>query len=156
MIEEHPDPLRPDAVRAYFELYYWSQQHLWDKQQVLQCFDADLSGRASLLRLQFREAAERYRIIRDEQAPILVPYDATARAIRERLKTGEPADFQLLRAAQLYLVSVHDRQLRILAENQVIVQHDSGLWWLANDDAYSDARGLIFTAVGLGPELLSV
>jgi hypothetical protein len=58
------------------------------------------------------------------------------------------------RKAQRYLVGVRDNWLAKLMENQLISQHESGLWWLTNDDAYSPEQGMSFEAVGFDPQSL--
>jgi CRISPR-associated endonuclease/helicase Cas3 len=154
LIAEHPDPLAPAAVEAYFRLFYWSQKdrHNWDKPDVLGPLSDDFKHKE--LQLKFRTAASRYQIIREEQTSILVPYNDEARCIRDRLMRGDPADFQLLRKSQRYLVGVREESLKKLEENQLIIQHESGLWWLANDRAYSPNKGMSFDAVGFAPEML--
>lgn len=151
LAERFDDPLAPDAVEAYFRLFYWSQQHQWDHEVVAQ-FDDDLRDRE--LRLQFREAATRYRIIREEQEPILVPYDEAARTIRGGLLRGEPADFKLLRAAQRYIVGVWPNLLDQLNKRTLVIPHESGLWLLANEKAYTPEKGLSLEGSGIASELL--
>ena len=150
------DPLAPNAIEAYFRHLYWSQEHRWDHCEVLPQFDADL-GDPRLLRLQFRDAAARYRIIRDDQIPVLVPYDKGARAIRDRLLQGSPADFRLLRETQKYLVGVRKDMLDKLIERNLVLNCDSensGLWILASEAAYSPEKGLSLEGTGIDPEIL--
>jgi CRISPR-associated endonuclease/helicase Cas3 len=104
LFDAHPDPLAPSAVEAYFRLFYWSRQHEWDKHAVMPHFGYP-DGRG-LPPFMFRQAADAYRIIREEQTPILVPYNAEARAMRDRLRCDGAIDFGLLRAAQRYTVGV--------------------------------------------------
>jgi len=149
------DPLSPEAVRAYFELLYWSQKHRWDEHDVMGASTDDL--RREELNLQFREVAKRYRIIRDEQVPILVPYNAEACGIREELRKNDEIDFRMLRTAQRYTVGVHERLLRKLVSNGVVEEHPStGLWLLMNGGAYTENKGLSPEAVGIDPGLLVV
>src|SRR5665213_1090948 len=154
LIGQYPDPLAPAAVEEYFRLFYWSQKdsHHWDKPDVLGALSDEF--RHPELQLNFRTAAERYKIIRDEQTSILVPYNAEARRIRDRLMRGDPADYALLRSAQRFLVGVQDNWLRKLVNNQLISQHESGLWWLTNEGAYSQHKGLSFDLVGFDPDSL--
>jgi CRISPR-associated endonuclease/helicase Cas3 len=155
LIEAYPDPLAPEAVEAYFRHYYWLHEHLWDKREVLEQLRDNLK-QPSQLRLKFRAAASRYRIIRDEQTQILVPFDHTARGIRDRLLRGEVMDFSLRRTVQRYLVGVPDKLLGALSGQGVLVPHDSGVFLLANEGAYSRDKGLSPEAVGLDPGLLMV
>jgi hypothetical protein len=149
----HPDPLMPDAVEAYFRHFYWSQTHLWDKYGVLQLLADDLR-RPELALLKFRTAAQKYRFIREEQTPILVPYDQTARGIRDRLLRGGEADFSLVRGAQRYLVGVWKNMLDTMLARGLLVEHDSGLFLLINEQAYSPEKGVSFEAAGFDPGLL--
>jgi CRISPR-associated endonuclease/helicase Cas3 len=150
----HNDPLTLNAVEEYFRLFYWTQQHRWDNEDVLGALADRLE--CPELQLKFRVAALRYKIIREEQTPILVPYNREASNIRSRMMRGEPMDYRLLRAAQRYLVSVREAWLTKLAGNSVVTQHESGLWWLANEQAYSAEKGLSLEAVGFDPEMLTV
>jgi len=83
-----------------------------------------------------------------------VPYDGDARRIRDRLLCGEAMDFALRRDAQRYLVGVQDKLLAALLGQEVLVPHDSGVFLLANEGAYSHKKGLSPEAVGLDPGLL--
>jgi len=148
----HGDPTSPEAIEDYFRLYYWSQEHHWDRYDVLSAFADDL--KQCDLRLNFRTGEARYSIIRDEKVQLLVPYDDRARALRERLwRTGD-VDFALLRDAQPYLVGVHDAVLRTLDADGVAMAHESGLWLLVSDHAYCSKRGLDPGGGGVDPLLL--
>lgn len=159
LIPLHPNPLVPDAIRAYFEHLYWSQSHRWDCHGVMTALTDDL--RNPQLRLKFRTAASLYHIIRDDQISIVVPYDSAGRAIYDHLLSGAYSDYAVLRAVQPYLVGVHERLFRALWGQQVLVKQenptaDIGLFLLGNMHAYSAATGLSPDAVGLGSDLLIV
>ncbi|MGA2441468.1 MAG: CRISPR-associated helicase Cas3' [Tepidisphaeraceae bacterium] len=117
LVAQHPDPLEPSAVEAFFRLFYWSQKdrHQWDKPDVLGPLTDDFTRPE--INLKFRTAAERYKIIREEQTSILVPYNEEARNIRDHLMLGHKVDYAMLRSAQRYLVGVHDQLLKQLADN---------------------------------------
>lgn len=147
------DPLSPEAIHDYFELFYWSQAHRWDKEDVLGALTDDLSEKT--LRLKFRTAASRYRIIRDDQAQILVAYDATTRRMRDGLRRGELISYRLLRTAQRYIVPVYRHDLASLLSHGVVEEHEeSGLFLLLNDAAYSREKGLSLTGFGTDADLL--
>lgn len=152
LAESFESPLSPDAIEAYFRLFYWSQQHRWDEYQVLAQFNGSLRNRELLL--QFREASTRYKIIREQELPILVPYDAQARAIRETLLRSERVDSDFLRSAQRYLVPVFKTLLQKLVERSLVIEHPSGIWVLTNDDSYSKEKGLSAAGAGIDPQLL--
>ena len=46
MIDRYPDPLAPEAVEAYFRLFYWSQKHQSDKNEVLPALADELTIRS--------------------------------------------------------------------------------------------------------------
>ena len=152
--ERFQDPLAPEAIEAYFRLLYWSQQHRWDREGVLEQFADDL--RDPQLRLQFREAAGRYKLIGDDQIPVLVGYNDKARTIRGRLLSGEAADFQLLRSAQRFIVNVWPDLLRELTSKNLVIENDSGIRLLLNDKAYTAEKGLSLEASGVDSEFLIV
>lgn len=129
------------------------QNAAWDRHKVMPCFDWN-AGYQKSLPFQFRTAAQRYKIIRDEQASVLVPYNAEAADVLARLIPGEPADFSVLRKIQRYVVGVREHWLKILAESMVITQHESGLWLLTNPKAYSSEKGLSFAEEGFDPNIL--
>lgn len=151
----YPDPLAPDAIEAYFRQLYWIKNDQWDKHQVLPCFEFNpLFNRVP--EFGFRTAAEAYKIIRDQQLSVLVPYDDKARKLRDQLMMGSPADYQVLREAQRYSVGVREGVLKALQANGVLIPHDSGLWLLGNEKAYSPIQGISLEAFGLDNELLSL
>jgi CRISPR-associated endonuclease/helicase Cas3 len=152
LADQFDDPLTPEAIEAYFRLLYWSQKHRWDCAGVLEQFVDDL--RKPHLRLQFREAADRYKLIDDEQIPVLVAYNEEARTIRDRLLRGERADFMLLRSAQKYIVNVWANLLKEMTGKNLVIEHDSGIWLLLNDNAYRDEKGLSLETSGIDSDLL--
>lgn len=156
LIELHPDPLQPSAVQAYFNQLYWSRKHTWDQHEVMANFALDPSNKAhrQLVPFQFRTASQSYRLIREEQTPVLVPYGDEAKSMIQLLKMTDFVDYQFLRTAQKYTVAVREDLLRKLADNQSIVPHESGLWYLGNEDAYSEQVGLLPNIAGLSPESL--
>jgi len=146
----YPDPLAPDAIEAYFRLLYWSQKHNWDKRHVMEKMKFDgTPGRERAL-LQFREVASAFRMILDDQLPILVPYDVKAEQWRDKLKTGN-LPFVPQRELQLYLVSVRKQAMWKMQERGFVQEHESGVWLLLNRSLYSDAKGLDPASTRLDP-----
>jgi CRISPR-associated endonuclease/helicase Cas3 len=153
----YPDPLSPKAVEAYFQLLYWSRSHEWDKHGVMPCFDYNPydKAHAKLAPLKFKTAAAAYKIIRDEQTPILVRYNDEARRMVDYVLTGQPIEAGFFRRAQKYTVGVRDELLKRIFDNRVLIQHpDAGLWALVCEAAYSKELGLLPEASGISPEAL--
>lgn len=152
LIGPHPDPLTPEAIEAYFRLFYWTQKERWDKHEVMQQMRLETNKR---LVFQFREIAKRFKMISDDQGPILVPYDGIAHKLWEKLACGH-VPYVSHRELQPYLVSVNNRMLRIMQENHLVMEHESGVWLLLNCSAYTEEKGLAPEACGLDPSLWGV
>ena len=139
LFSRYPDPLAPEAIEAYFRLFYWSQKDNWDKHKVMEKMTFD-SARGRAL-LQFREVADAFQMIRDDQLPILVPYNAKAVILRDRLMGGK-VPFVPQRELQPYLVSVRKEAMRQMNERGFVEEHESGVWLLLNRSLYSSNKGL--------------
>lgn len=149
----HPDPLAPSAVEAYFKQLYWSRTHEWDKHEVMPCFDFNRTVER-VPQFKFRTAADAYKLIREEQTAVVVPYGVEGTALIEILKTGQQIDYAFFKKAQQYSVNVREQALRQAQENMAVYQHEAGLFVLLNPDAYSPEKGMLADAVGLGAEAL--
>ena len=149
----YPDPLAPEAIEAYFRLFYWTQKHRWDKHKVMEKMAFDRARGRALL--QFREVAQAFRMIRDEQLPILIPYDAKASALRDKLSAGN-VPFVPQRELQPYLISVRKEAIQQLQGRGFVTEHDSGVWLLHNRSLYSKHKGLDPEAANLDESLWGV
>lgn len=142
----HPDPLAPEAVEAYFRHHYWRHADVLDKENVLTLMEMDWTRGKT--RFQFREIAERYRIIRDAQAQVLIAFDSKAREYWRALDAGwQP--FVPQRLLQAYLVGIPERNARALEAEGALRKHESGVWLLLRDDAYDARQGLKLGELGL-------
>jgi CRISPR-associated endonuclease/helicase Cas3 len=152
----HPDPLAPAAVEAYFRHFYWMKKPEWDKHGVMKTMDIDpVRGR---LLFQFREMADAYRIIRDDQLPVLVPYsDAPSadNAMWDKLAASK-VPFLPQREMQPYLVSVRKKAVEQMEQRGFVVEHESGVWILLNRSLYSREKGLNPEATTLDEALWGV
>jgi CRISPR-associated endonuclease/helicase Cas3 len=135
----YPDPLAPDAIEAYFRFLYWSQKHNWDKHHVMEMMKVDWARNRALL--QFREVANAFRMILDDQLPILVPCYKKAVNLYDRLRLGK-LPFVSQRELQPYLVSVRKQDLWKMQERGFVQEHESGVWLLLNRSLYSGNKGL--------------
>ena len=155
---DYPNPIVPEAIKKYFGLLYWNEKrsHGWDSRGVLPCFKYDPYDKAQhkLAPFKFRSAAEAYQLIRDEQTPVVVPYDQKADKLIARLATGAAIDYDFYKAVQQYSVGVRDDLLQKLVDNANLIQHVSGVWYLANPRAYSPEKGMLPDVAGMGPEAL--
>ena len=148
------DLLSPEAIRRYFSLHYWQKGGDdgagWDQKRVMECF-----GKMGT-HLQFREAAERYRLIEDGQQPVIVPYGERGdELVRQLLSMPDPPGRGFYRQLQRYAVALHEQSVRKLYENAVLVEKH-GRYVLGNPDAYDNRLGLRLDVEGLGMRELMI
>ncbi len=137
LLSIHPDPLAPEAIEAYFRLLYWNQKHNWDKHQVME----KMKFQKNRALLQFREVADAFRMIRDDQLPVLVPCYRKATILHDKLwKARVP--FLPQRDLQPYLVSVRKEAMQQMHSRGFVAEHESGVWLLLNRSIYSGSKGL--------------
>ena len=148
------DPLSPSAIEQYFQLMYWKHSADWDKREIMSCMALD-KNRPDNLKFQFREIEKRYVMIRNEQLPILIPYDEEAQQILADF-TNPSIDCVSHRRLQPYLVSVPRNALRSLEENHVVQAHSSGVRLLLRQDAYSCGKGLSLGPLSLDSALWGI
>lgn len=148
-----PDPLLPAAIQDYFQRFYWGRRDRWDAKNILSMFSLDRYRGTT--RFQFREAERAYRLVEDRSLPILIPYDEIARGFLRALASSQ-VEFIMQRHLQPYLVSVPERTLRSLESAGIVQSHESGVYLLIRQDAYSDKKGLRLEPLQLDPSLWGV
>jgi len=137
----YQDLLSPEAIEHYFRLYYWSRQDEWDGKDILR--DA-LTGKQEMPFLfHFRTVAERFRLIEDRSANVLIPWKEGA-ALCERLRRGpEWADMDLLRRLQRYAVQVSGRIYEQALGRDIELVHDRYPVLVSPELHYDDRVGLV-------------
>ncbi len=162
----HDDLLSHEAITAYFEEHYWQRSSHWDdgavdrygtkSGSVMGCFGMDIRNLTTPFSFDFRTAAERYRLIEDEQTPILVPWGEKGSKLLESIRTlRHPADRDLLRRCQRYSVGVRRYALQGMLSAGALeeTEYAPGLYLLVNTNAYDEVVGLNPNA-GFDPEWL--
>jgi CRISPR-associated endonuclease/helicase Cas3 len=156
LASQYPDPLDPAAVEAYFRLFYWTQKDRWDKYGVMKTMDID--RQRSRLLFQFREMAAAFRMIRDEQLPVLVPYSRDPNMdnpVWDKLAANK-VPFLPQRELQPYLVSLRKQAVQQMQQRGFVTEHESGVWILLNRSLYSREKGLNPEATTLDASLWGV
>lgn len=146
------DPLSPEAINAYFRQLYWRKRHEWDKHHIMDMTELVPNNGKIEPHFQFRSIEEEYRLIRDTQLPILIPFDNIAREFTRELSSGF-VEFVAQRKLQPYLVNVPEKILNGMIKNGIVQQHESGVGLLLREDAYDPATGLRLDGLGLDPQL---
>lgn len=136
------DPLAPDAIDAYFRMLYWQRGNdQLDAENLL-----GLMQNSGADRLPMETIATKFRMIDSVQMPVIVPYDAAAADLCERLRHAERSG-GLARKLQPYLVQIprygYDA-LRNAGAIQPIAVNNWGEQFmvLVNMANYSDRFGL--------------
>lgn len=139
LAERHPDPLSPERFKAYFRDLYWNQGDRLDRERILRLLDHQGD-----LRILFRSAAERFRLIPDEQLPVVVRYEnreliAEMEALRGRTSADH---LKLRRRLQRSVVSIPRNVHQQLARDGRIQEWFRGLWVQSSPDLYHPSLGL--------------
>ncbi|MEK6676995.1 MAG: hypothetical protein AABZ47_15250, partial [Planctomycetota bacterium] len=147
--ELHDDLLGLEAIEHFFRLSYWTRENEWDKKEILKLFSISGAGP----HFQFRQAAERYRLIDDAQESVIVPYCEQGRELIDELRVRpEPPGREFDRRAQRYVVNVYGWQLAALRKNHAVTQYHERFWVLENESNYDQHYGLRFDFLGFQPE----
>jgi CRISPR-associated endonuclease/helicase Cas3 len=129
------DPIAPERFREYFLDLYWKQGAKLDKHRVMD----DLENHGDL-QFRFRTAAEKFRLIDDVQAPVVVRYDNDT--LLHDLR-HQPDTRYLRRRLQRFTVSVPRYvHQRLLADGR-IEQVQPGVFVLASELDYHPELGLL-------------
>jgi len=137
ILRRYEDPLSPEAVHAYFKALYWRKADQLDKQDILHCFE---EGKETF-DFNFRDAAERFRLIDESGEPLIIPWDENARDLLRDLEYAEtPA--RLLRRLQRYTVNVPKWAMDGLRTVGGVEVRQERYNVLSHMHWYSDALGL--------------
>jgi CRISPR-associated endonuclease/helicase Cas3 len=104
------DPLSTAAVNAYFDKYYYQQKSKWDAKDIMADFSIVRDAKLPLL-FQYKTAADKFKLIENNQIPIIVPWDETAKELCEQLRNPSiPLHRRLFRSLQRYTVQIYENQ----------------------------------------------
>jgi len=113
VMECHDDLLGEDAIRHYFDLYYYSQKERWDSQCILARENMRLGDKHFPFIFNFKTIAEKFQLIDDWQQPVIIPFDEKAKALIDELRNEHiPLNRHLLRGLQRYTVQISPKLLQ--------------------------------------------
>lgn len=123
--ERHLDPLSPQRFELYFRELYWKHGERLDRHGILPLLD-----HGGELKIRFRTAAAKFRLIDDRQMPVLVRHrNHVLLRDLERLRHGgwEP-DRVMRRTLQRFVVGIPRRLHAALAQSGKIQEWFPGVW----------------------------
>ncbi len=112
LIDLHPDLLSQEAIRHYFDLYYYQQSKRWDSKGILEpeSFRLDGGDKALPFKFQYVTVSQNFKLIDDWLVPVIIPFDEKARKLIEELRNPTiPLHRKLLRSLQRYTVQISPR-----------------------------------------------
>jgi len=127
--------LSPALFERYFRLWFASINSM-DKEGILALLQP-----GNGLEISFRTAAEKFRLIPDDGAPIIVLLGDSKKWISMLKSKG--TDRWLMRKLQRYSVNVHKDCLRRLVDQHDVQEVLPGIYVQANDLLYDDVFGFI-------------
>jgi CRISPR-associated endonuclease/helicase Cas3 len=132
------DVLSLTAIEDYFRLYYWTKGEALDEEGILARLQAGcLKGD-----FPFKSVADRFRFIKEDTKPVIIPFDDEARALIRTLDYREyPAS--LARKLQRYSVSVYPHEWSELLSTRSIEVKAGMFPVLINEALYSNDVGLV-------------
>lgn len=140
-------PLYYRHFKTYFEHYY-AKTNSRDEQGI----EGLLTKDAQQLKIQFRTAASRFRLIKDEGYPLLVTYGEGAKLIEQLKILG--ASRWLMRKLQRYTVTLREQEKNRLLKAGDIRELTglAGVYELVTAGIYDSKLGLMSDPLQLDPE----
>ncbi len=132
------DPFSLEAVEEYFRTFYWQQgNERLDEKDIL----ADLEEDVGRLNFPFRRVSQKFKVIRDGQESVIIPWDEEGERLVGALRYAEyPGG--LLRRLQRYVVQVPPQVLSLLVSVGSVEKVQDRFNVLINMDLYRDDLGL--------------
>lgn len=132
------DALSHDLFELYFRQYFGQESP--DKHGIMPLLITN--ARQGIV--EFRSAAQRFRLIDDVGQSILVPYGEAGFKWLDLLRKRGPERY-LMRKLQRYCVNVYENEFRKLKDIGAIEELHPGLWGLSITNGYDNDLGLLLT-----------
>ena len=133
--------LSPDAVKHFFELYFWIKGENLDAEKILKSLSAELRT----LDFPFRDISEKFKLIEDEkEIAIAIPWGKGEKIINE-IKKKEHIDKNDIRRLQRFSVSICTENFVRLANAgavDYIIPSEKLFPYLCNPSVYSEEYGI--------------
>ncbi len=145
LIGMYDNLLGQEAIRHFFDLYYYQQKSKWDSKDILGGFRLNGGNRNFPFNFSYASVAAKFRLIEDWQVPVIIPYDDKACELIAQLRNPAiPLHRNLLRGLQRYTIQISPK---IRDENSQSFEalRDAQFHALISTDLnYSEHFGLTF------------
>lgn len=150
VMQDFEDPLCLDAVKAYFEMLYGTDEALLDKKQII----CSLREEEKRLAFPFGEVSNSFRLIDGEMISIIIPWDDRCKNLLTETRTSlYPGSFG--RKLQPYVVQVYWFEYQTLVDAEAIEDIAGIFKVLISPDLYSEETGLLMPeGVSISNEVL--
>lgn len=149
---KYPDPLEPDAVQFYFDLFFHIENKALDKYKILD----SLNKGAGECSFQFREISAKYRFVHKKTISVIIPYDSYCiNLLKKAQQSSFPASFS--RELQPYAISLYPKDIKRLQQKGRLSSISDTLYYLNSSkeistsvgDLYDEETGLIILDYGI-------
>lgn len=141
----HDDILGQEAIRHFFDLYYYQQKPRWDSKDILGAFLLDQRNRSLPFNFSYASVADKFRLIEVWQVSVIIPYDDKARKLIAQLRNPAiPIHRTLLRGLQRYTIQIAPRMRDDNARSFESLRDGQFHALISADLNYSDHFGLTF------------
>lgn len=144
-MEMHKDSiLSPKAIESYFKLYYWDQKSRWDEEGICGCFKLDGAKRDFPFILNFKTAAERFKLIEDGSRPVFTPWGPKGELLLQELLKMKELDRDMTRRLQRFTVQIPERKWLSAVKDRTLTILFDGAFAMPScqDTQYSEIYGL--------------
>jgi len=150
ILRNYADPVCMEAIHDYYELLYdLKGKEDFDKKNIFHCFE---KGDPSNLNFDFKTASEKFRLIENNTASIVIQYDQTAISLLDKARISDfPLSFS--RELQPYTVNIYQNEFNALQAKGLIDLYGDA-YAVLNDMGYYNAETGLQIPESVGGEAL--
>jgi len=138
----YQDILNLEAVRHYFQLYYWDQSLRWDEKKIMDNFSMN-NDRSFPFNFGFERTSEVFQLIDETRTcPVIIPWRESGRSLCERLRSMPAPTLEIQRELQRYVVSIPRRLWERHVGADIHLIHESISVLISSEIHYSEETGL--------------
>jgi CRISPR-associated endonuclease/helicase Cas3 len=144
------NPLDLEAVKHYFELYYWDQKARWDAKGILDGFRLLRNERSFPFNFMFASVSHNFQLIDDAgYVPIVIPWEDEGRKLCKKLRAMPFSTIEIRRKLQRFVVQVPRWAWERHVNTDIEIVHGINVL-ISPEVQYSEDTGLNLDAEGPG------